>query len=174
MKDLKARNNILRVFFFATLLLSLAAVASAQDRDDIHTCSNATVAGHWGYSETGTLYVSGVAVPYASVGTFTLDADGNYAGERTASLGGKIVKATFKGTATVNSDCTGTLTISFYDQSGNVTSTATKFLVFVDHSREARAIATSVEQVVSSGTVSIPAVLTTNAKKLSPARANEQ
>ena len=163
MKGLKKHNIVWTVFFLATLLLSLAAVASAQED---RGCSAASVAGEWGYSETGTLYVPTGPVPYASVGTFTLDRDGNYLGERTASVGGKIVTAAFKGTATVNSDCTGKVTISFYDQAGNVTSTAAKFLVFVDNSRGARAIATSVEQVLPNGTsVSLPAVLTTDAKK---------
>jgi hypothetical protein len=171
MKNLKQRTMLKTIFSLVMLILSLAAAASAQDRDDRRTCSNASAAGQWGYTETGTIYLSGVAVPYASVGTFTLDADGNYSGQRTASAGGKILKATFKGSATVNADCTGKVTITFYDQSGNVTSTAIKELVFVDHSREARAIATSLTQVLPDGTsVSVPGVLTTEAKKLFPER----
>ena len=129
------------------------------------------MSGHWGYSETGTLFVpaTGSAVPYSSVGTFTLDSDGNYSGERVASLGGQIVTATFKGTATVKPDCTGTVTINFYGPTGNVTSIVTKFLVFVDHMRGARATATSVTQILPNGTsVNIPAVLTTDARKQIP------
>jgi hypothetical protein len=171
MKDLKKRNIIRTVFFFCTLLLSLAAVASAQDRDDVRTCSNASVAGTWGYSETGTLYLpTGAAVPYASLGRYTLDPDGNYSGTRVASVGGTIQKATFKGTATVNSDCTGTVTISFYGESGNLLSTVIKTLVYVDNAREVRAIVTSV--VLPNG-ASLGAVLTTNAKKQFPNGGNE-
>lgn len=162
------RNIVRTIFPFATLLLSLAAVASAQDEG---TCSNAGVAGEWGYTETGTLILPTGAVPYASVGSYTLDADGNLSGARTASAGGTIQKATIKGTATVNSDCTGTETLSFYDESGNLISTAVKALVFVDNAREVRKIITSA--VLPNGT-SVPAVLTTNAKKLFPDHDNEQ
>jgi len=162
------RNIVRTIFFLATLLLSLAAVALA---DDDGTCSNARVAGEWGYSETGTLYLPTGAVPYASVGSYTLDADGNLSGSRTASAGGAIKNATIKGTATVNSDCTGTETLSFYDPtSGSLTSTAVKFVVYVDHAREARKIVTSA--ALANGT-SVGAVLTTNAKKQFPGRGKE-
>jgi hypothetical protein len=162
------RNIVRTIFFLATLLLILAAVALAEDDG---TCSNARVAGEWGYSETGTLYLpTGAAVPYASVGSYTLDADGNLSGARTASAGGTIMKATIKGTATVNSDCTGTETLSFYDASGNLTSTAVKALVYVDHGREVRKIVTSA--ALANGT-SLGAVLTTNAKKQFPGHGKE-
>src|SRR5712692_7248382 len=135
------KGNIVHTILFATLLVSVAAVASAQDDG---ACSASSVAGTWGYSETGTLYLPTGAVPYASVGRYTLDADGNFSGARTASAGGTILTATVKGSATVNSDCTGTLTIGFYDQSGNLINTAVKAVVYVDNAREARAIITSV------------------------------
>jgi hypothetical protein len=154
------RNIVWTIFFLATLFLSLAAVALAGDDDG--TCSNARVAGEWGYSETGTFYLPTGAVPYASVGSYTLDAEGNLSGARTASAGGTIVNATIKGTATVNSDCTGTETLSFYDASGKLTGTAVKALVYVDGAREVRKIVTSV--ALPNGT-SLGAVLTTNAKK---------
>jgi len=162
------RNIVWTIFFFAALLLSMAAVASAQDE---RTCSSARVAGEWGYTETGTIFLPTGAVPYASVGSYTLDADGNLSGARTASGGGMIQKATIKGTATVNSDCTGTESLSFYDESGNLLSTAVKALVYVDNAREVRKIITSVK--LPNG-VSLPAVLTTDAKKQFPGRAKEQ
>lgn len=153
------RHNIVRpVLFFATLVLSLA-VAWAQEG----ACSNTSVAGTWGYSETGTVILPTGPVPYASLGRYTLDPDGNYSGTRVNSVGGDTGTATFKGTATVNSDCTGTVTIRFYDQSGNLTSTAVKALVYVDNARQAYAIITSV--VRADGT-RVSAVLTTNARKL--------
>jgi hypothetical protein len=77
MKGLKKRNIVRTIFFFATFLLSLAVVASAQDE---RACSAAGVAGEWGYTETGTLFLPTGAVPYASVGSYTLDADGNLSG----------------------------------------------------------------------------------------------
>ena len=161
------RNIAWTIFFFATLSLGLAAVASARDG---RTCSNAGVAGEWGYTETGTLILPTGAVPYASVGSYSLDDEGNLSGARTASVGGQIQTATIRGTATVNSDCTGTETLSFYGESGNLISTVVKALVYVDHAREVRKILTSV--VLPDGT-GLPAVLTTDAKKLFPDRGNE-
>ncbi len=78
-------------------------------------------------------------------------------------LGGTIQKATFTGTATVNSDCTGQVTIKFYDLSGNLLNTVVKALVYVNNETEARAIVTSA--VLPNG-ASLPTVLTTQAKKM--------
>jgi hypothetical protein len=149
------------MFFVGMLLVNLTAVARDKDnrkRDDC-TCSPAMVAGTWGYTETGTVYLPTGAIAYASVGRYTLDANGNLSGARTASAGGTIVKAYIKGTATVNSDCTGTETLNFYSDPDykNLIGTAVKALVYVDKARE-------VAKILIPGAV--PAVLTTNAKKL--------
>lgn len=170
MKDRKERNIVWRALFFATLLLSLAAVASAQDRDD-RACSLPRIAGEWGYSETGTVYLPTGAIAYASVGSYTIDEEGNLSGMRTASAGGTIVPATIKGTATVKPDCTGTLTLGFYDASGKLIGAAVKFVVYVDNAREARAIVTFVPG--PDGT-SVPTVLVTNARKMFPRRGDDR
>jgi hypothetical protein len=119
------------------------------------------VAGTWAYTETGTIILPAPtgAVPYASMGKYTLEVNGNLSGERTASAGGTIQKAAFKGTATVNPDCTGTVTVRFYDQSGNLLSPTptVKDVVYVDNATEAR-------MIITSG--SFPTVLTAVAKKL--------
>ena len=156
------KHTFVRTIFLATLLLSLAAIASAQD---FGMCSPFGVAGEWGYSETGTLYLPSGPVPYVVLGKFTVDLAGNYTGQRTASVGGNISSTNLKGTITVNSDCTGTQTISLLDNSGNVTSTATKNLVFVDYAREYFGILTSV--TLANG-VSLNSAMTTTAKKLFP------
>lgn len=156
------------VFFFATLLLGLAAVVSAQDDG---TCSLAGVAGEWGHTLTGTLILPTGPVPFAAVGRSTLDADGNLSATQDSSVGGRVGKDTIKGTFTVNSDCTGTLTVGIYDQSGNLLRTATWATVFVDKRREMRAIITSL--VLPDGT-RVPSVVTQNAKKQFPGRGNQQ
>jgi hypothetical protein len=168
MKDLKKCNIIRRIFFFATLLLSLAALARGRD-DGI--CSNAVVAGTWGYTETGTLILSTGAVPFAAVGRYTLDGAGNFSATQTSSLGGSVGENTLKGTATVNSQCTGTLTVDVFDQSGNLLRTAVLALVYVDNAREVRAIVTS---LVLANDTALPPVITFNAKKLFPYRGNDQ
>lgn len=130
------------------------------------TCSPSSVAGKWGYSETGTVYGPNGPVPYSSLGNFTLDSDGNYSGSRTASAGGVIQKAAFTGHATVNANCTGTLTIYFYNPVTNAPiNTVSKNLVFLNNSTEARALVTSV--VLPDGITTVQTVLTTDAKKMS-------
>lgn len=163
---IKCATSFGRIFLCAALLLGLAALASAQDRDD-HACSLARVAGEWGYSETGTVYLASGPVAYASVGSYTIDRDGNLLGARTASTGGKMVTATIKGTAKVEPDCTGTLTLGFYDDSGKQIGAAEKFVVYLDNATEARAIVTFVPG--PDGT-SVPVVLTTDAKRLFSAK----
>ena len=162
------RSIVRTVFVAATLVMSWAAVAQAQDDG---ACSNAVVAGRWGYTYTGTLILPTGAVPLAAVGRYTLDADGNLAGTQARSVGGSIGVETLKGTATVNSDGTSTLTVRVYDQSGNLVRTGVLALVYVDKAREVRAIFTSL--VLPDGT-SLPTVITVNAKKLFPNSGNEQ
>jgi len=169
-ENLKNRGMVRTICCFASLLVSLAAAAPAQDHED-STCSIARVAGDWGYTETGTLILPSGAVPFASVGKYTVDAEGNLSGKRNGSEGGIIQTAMVKGTATVNADCTGALAISLYDQSGNLLDTVIKALVYVDNAREARAIVTSV--VLPDGTSVLP-VITMNAKKLFPKRGNKR
>ncbi|WP_433983890.1 hypothetical protein RBB78_00010 [Tunturiibacter empetritectus] len=83
-------------------------------------------------------------------------------GTATSSSDGNISNVTLKGTGTVNSDCTGTLTVGVYG-SGALVRTATFSIVYVNNAREGRAIVTSL--VLASG-ATVPAVLTANAKKL--------
>jgi hypothetical protein len=161
-KDLTKR--IIRAVFLPALLLSAAAAALAHEGP----CSTGRVAGTWAYTETGTVFLPTGVVPYASVGKFTVDADGNLLGQRTASAGGKIQQATIEGTVTVNSNCTGTLTLAFYDpQSGSLLSTASKFVVYDDKLTEFRAIITLA--VLPNGT-SLKTALFTDGKRLFPSR----
>jgi hypothetical protein len=161
----RMRNTV--VLLAAAGLFSMAATQPVQAQPKTgdsrnETCSNADVAGTWGWTETGTVIPATGAVPFAVVARYTLDADGNLSGTATSSTGGTIANITLKGTGTVNSDCTSTETISIY-QSGTLIRTATVDFLYVDNAREARAIVTSI--VLAAGT-NVPSVLTINAKKL--------
>jgi hypothetical protein len=157
------KRNLVGTVCCATLLLSAAAVTLAGDRLD-RTCSIHSVKGAWGYSESGTLYHPLLGpIPYASVGSYTVDHRGNLSGARNASAAGTIQFATVKGTATVNPDCSGELHLSFYDQSNNLLNTAVKFVVYVEDSTAARSIMTDV--VLPDGATHVKAVLVTDAKK---------
>jgi hypothetical protein len=155
------RNMVWTLCFIAMLSLSLVAVAKDDEDMTGYACSPANVAGTWGYIETATIFDAGVGYPYASVGIYTLDAQGNLSGKRTASLAGTPLKATIVGTATVNPDCTGTENLSFYDESGNLTGQATKALLYVNKGREVNKIITG---------TSAPMVAITKAKRVLPSR----
>ena len=80
-------------------------------------CSNATLTGSYGFKEQGFLArngkAGGPAVPFANVGVVTFDGAGNASFTTTTvfnSSGGEFFEA-IPGTYTVNSDCTGTITI---------------------------------------------------------------
>ena len=109
------RNIVWTVFFVCMLLVNIAAMAG-----DEFACSPKNVAGTWGYIETATIFDAGVGYPYASVGSYTLDAQGNLSGARLLYWREPTLRATIVGTATVNPDCTGTENLIFYDESGEM------------------------------------------------------
>lgn len=165
------RRSIAVTVFVAAALVSVAAVAQ-----EWHSpCHISTVCGTWGFSETGTLYLptpgGPVAVPYVSVGEYTVDRWGNMSGERTAVRGGPtgatVQRARIEGTATVKGDCTGELNIRLYDPvSGALFNTVVKSVVYVDDSRAAWALITDI--LMPDGITHVTGVLVTEAKRISP------
>jgi len=124
----------------------------------------ARAAGQWGYIYTGTILLPTGAVPVAAVGRYTLDKQGNVSGTQTRTIApGESSHEVIKGTATVNSDCTGTATISVYDLSGNLLRTAVLAAVYVNSQREVRYLFESL--VLPNGT-SIRTVITADAKRV--------
>jgi len=160
-------RNILRIslvtIFVATLHMSLAPAVWGQDQDD-RGCSTAKAAGDWGYVYTGSLILPTGAAPVAAVGRFTADKEGNISGTQTRTIApGEASHEVIKGTATVNSDCTATGTISVYSLSGTLLRTAVLAGVFVNNQREVRYLFESL--VLPNGT-SIRAVITVDAKRV--------
>jgi hypothetical protein len=171
------RNIVRTILFVATLLLSLAAVASAQEwpgqdalrRSGPPTCTMAGRAGEYGFTWTGTFFPvppSG-AVLASAVGISTFDDAGNTWGTQTVNRGGTVSQRTFNGTYTVNPDCTGTIAVSVYDLSGNLIGNVTWATVSVNNMTETHNIMTS--YVLADGT-NVPVVITLDAKKLFPYR----
>jgi hypothetical protein len=153
---------------FVTLLLGWVSAAVAQGGP---ICSNARVAGEWGYTKTGTIYLpTGAAAPFGSIGTFTLHADGYVEGTQLASVGGNVGGGELYGTFTIDPDCTGTMEVSVYDPSGNLLRTVSMSVVFDDMARELRALVTSL--VLPNGTA-LAAVITGEARRLSMSRGDE-
>src|ERR1700686_1976115 len=140
------------------LYVGLAPTARAQDE---RGCSNASVAGKWGFTTNGSVVGIG---PRDSLGIFTLDGAGNLLkGKATSSLNGSVTDETFSGTYSVNPDCTGKLSIQIFDLPGNKILAATLDLVFDNNVRELRAIFTSA--VLPNGTP-LATVITVQAKRL--------
>jgi hypothetical protein len=176
------KHSIVWILFLVVMLLvSLTAVAKENGRRDDCTCSLDMIAGAWGYTETGMQIVSDPntfplkLLPYASVGSYTIDPQGNVKGQRTnAQSTAPHQTCIIEGLATINSDCTGTLYVSFSEpqKSTNAIScsgSATKLVVYVDNATEARMIIPfdPISDFPLPG-LKAGAVLTTDAKKLFP------
>jgi hypothetical protein len=159
------KRNVVRTICFATLVLALPAVAPAQAH---RACSNAGLAGAWGYTETGTVMAPTGAVSVAAVGIYTFDHAGKFSGTQNSSTGGKVSHDTKLGTYTVNADCTATLTLSVYDQSGTTLLRKSVWeIVLVENATEMRGIMTSLVVVLPAETP-VPPIVTMSAKRLSP------
>ena len=155
------KHEVVRMLSFIALLLGCVTVAAAQGGP---ICSNSRVAGEWGYTKTGTIYLpTGVIAPFGSIGTFALDPDGYVVGTQLASVGGNVGGGELYGTFTIDPDCTGTMTVSVYDPSGNLLRTVSMSIVVDDKARELRALVTSL--VLPNGTA-LPAVITGEARRI--------
>ena len=176
------RNIVWILFLVGMLLVSLTAVAKGdRDRDDC-TCSPDMIEGAWGYIETGMQIFFDPTLPnptpfqlrpYASVGSYTIDAQGIVLGQRTnAQSAAPHQTCIISGTATVNPDCTGTYSVSFSEppNSTNVTAcsgSVTKLAVYVNNATEASMLI-PFDPLTLSPNLKVSAVLTTDAKKLFP------
>ena len=110
----KRRTTVKRIF---SLLFVLAVVVTTTS-PVYAQCSNATLTGSYGFKQQGFGLRNskpaklGNMIPFATVGVVTFDGAGNASFTLTQvfSSGGDFFEA-IPGTYTVNSDCTGTVTI---------------------------------------------------------------
>ena len=106
---MKSRNSTKTFALAALTALAMGIAANAADKG----CSNITIAGTFSRQDTGTILASpGGTSPWALVGTFTFDGNGNVTGATTSVAFGKNGRGTQTGTYTVNSDCTGTIVVA--------------------------------------------------------------
>lgn len=90
------------------LAVSLAPTALADDKG----CSNASLRGTFAYTSTGSIATPpAIAGPFVEVGTQTFDGRDGTTAAAMSSQNGNISPLTVTGTYTVNSDCTGTMTL---------------------------------------------------------------
>jgi hypothetical protein len=122
-----------------TILIAAALMPATRAQGE-SACLFTTAAGKYGLSDSGTVIGIG---PRVALALLTLDAAGIVKGKVLASLNGNVTHSTLTGTYTVNSDCTGALSFSEYDLSGNLAFTGTVDLVWDDNMQELRFIFTS-------------------------------
>ena len=128
----KLKSGTLRMMS-CTVLLSLAPALHA-------ACSDATVAGSYGYTASGFINTSsGGFLPVAAAGRIVFDNHGNVTGTQTRVVAGTSLDETYSGTYTVNADCTASFTVTVQPD----TRTSTVNLVFTENANGASAVFTN-------------------------------
>ena len=140
----------------ATVLLGFVSPAEAQQ------CSEGRSAGYYAFTLSGVVILPTGPVPIAGVGTATLDSTGKVTGTESRSVGGDFADETLTGTYTVNSNCTGTATLQFYE-SGQLVRTSVLSLIFDSNEEAFRMAQQSLE--LPNGTF-LPVVATVEGKRI--------
>jgi hypothetical protein len=121
------------------LLLCLALATSAE----AGRCSNRSLAGAWGFTETGSVVAPSASDPIEiiAVGKYEFDAEGAFSGKQHASVAGAVSLHNKVGTYVLYPDCTGKLTVQVYDAAGTtLLRTSVWAFVLEDNASELRGI----------------------------------
>lgn len=152
-----------RKLLIGTLISLTAVILSAITPQMAQaSCSQAGTAGKYGFTLTGFLITQSGPVPIAAVGRATVDAAGNVSGTEARSVGGGYADETLSGTLTVNPDCTGSMTIKFYE-AGQLVRTSVLSTVTDNNQRELRMVQKSL--TLPNGTA-LPVVITVEARRI--------
>jgi hypothetical protein len=125
-------------------------------------CSYRTSAGSFGFTLTGEVILPTGPVPIAAVGRANLESSGDVTGTESRNVGGGFADETFTGKYTVNADCTGTATLTFYE-SGQLVRISILSIIFDGNSREIRMVQKSLQ--LPNGAF-LPVVITVDARKI--------
>ena len=114
---MKRRMTTLFPLAALAALTLLATVPVAHAEDSIDTCSVSTLKGAYSVQAQGTVVSQlpnfpAPPFPFAEAGIDNLDGAGNLTGRVTLNIDGLAVQANVAGTYAVNSDCTGTLSLT--------------------------------------------------------------
>lgn len=104
----------LTILSFVLLLASLAPALHAQE--GATGCSLSTLKGNYSVQGQGTVVAQlpgfpAPPFPFAELAIDLFDGTGDVSGNATVNIDGVVVQATVAGTYTLNSDCTGTLSL---------------------------------------------------------------
>jgi hypothetical protein len=152
-------NFLKRIMLTVTLASGMAVLATPAHAQH---CSAARLAGNWGFTLNGVVVLPTGPVPIAAIGRATLEANGTLTGTEARSVGGQYADETSTGTFTVTPDCTGTLTLNFYED-GQLVRTSVLSIVVDDANLEVRMVQKSL--TLPDGTV-LPVILTGEARRM--------
>ena len=139
----------------------LLALGMAAEHAQAHECTMLGATGKYGFTLTGVLITPTGAVPAAAVGKAIVDTSGHVTGSESRSVGGEYAEETLSGTLALHSDCTGTMTLEFFED-GALARTSVLSVVFVNGQTELQMVQKSL--TLPDGTA-VPVVITANAKK---------
>jgi len=114
----------MRAFRYAAIICLLASagylITRTTSKVSAQTsagCDATTLNSSYGFSKTGQFYADGYGyLPLSGNGRLQGDGNGNITGFDTILADGTVYKRTFTGTYTVNADCSGTVSLTFSDQ----------------------------------------------------------
>jgi hypothetical protein len=154
-------RRVVRTIF---VVLCVATLYMSREMSAQATCSLATIAGGWAATLAGTILFPAPPgpVPAAAVLRFNIDSMGDVSGTEARNVGGRFANETFKGTVTVNPNCTGSTTVSFFE-SGMLVRKSVVALVFDILSTHFRGVQKSL--TLPDGT-KVPVVITVEGEKL--------
>jgi hypothetical protein len=150
--------------YFSACAALIALMALAPLQAQAKPCSTGKAAGDWAYTYTGSLLTANGFLPAASVGRYTINADGTLVGSQVRSVAGSSGEEDIAGTVTVNVDCTATATIGVY-VNGQLQRTTVLAVVYDNNMNHARAI---FQSVVSPDNTNIPVVITSDNTRVFP------
>lgn len=153
-------TRVLRKMTFGLLILApiMGTVPIAQ----AYGCMPAQVAGAYGFTLTGTVVTPAGNVSVAATGRAMVEASGHVTGSEARTVGGEYADETFTGVLTVNSDCTGSITLDFLE-AGIPVRTSVLSLVFDENENEIRMVQKSF--TLPNGTV-LPVIITVEARRI--------
>jgi hypothetical protein len=144
------------------VLASAFVLALAPLQAQASHCSNASAAGTWAYTYTGTIFTTNGPLPAASVGRYKQDAAGNVTGTQTRSVAGDAAVEDIAGTVSVNKDCTGTATIKV-NVNGQLQRTAVLAIAYDNNGNHVRMI---FQSLTLPDNTNVPVVITNDGNRL--------
>jgi hypothetical protein len=129
----------------AAAILVGALVSETQAR---RQCTLSDLEGAWGFTLTGVVTEAVKTGPVAANGAFTADRHGNLTGSDTLSFNGTIVPRTWTAIATIDPDCTGSLTVTIVNPSNVFPALHVNF-AFAEREEEFRFIETDAGTVIT-------------------------